>query len=95
MEVVHHKKIEVAVVIKVEKRGSSAPTGIANTSKIGHICESTTAIILQQHIGLKIRDIQIHVAIIVIVRGRHPHAIATITGACRIRNLLKMSIAAI
>src|SRR5258708_31490250 len=81
------KKIEMAVIIEIEKaRGDRPPAG-RYSSFLGHIRESAVAIVVVQDIFAVAGDVKIGEAVIVIVAHGHAHAVVAVAGGGKARGL--------
>ena len=77
------------VTVQIDERRRRAPTGVADAGDRRHIVETSAAVVAEQDVGSPVGHIEIHIAVVVVVADRHPHAIAPIRGVPRIPGRLE------
>ena len=92
VDIVDHEQIQVPVQIQIEEQRRRSPTGIGDTGRLGDVFELTGAVVSQQRIGAEIRHVEIDIAVIVVVTGRHPHAIPRVGGTAAAGDFLETSV---
>ncbi len=90
-----HKKIEMAVVIEIEKTGGDGPSATRDSRFGGDIREGSIAVVVIQDVLSVARDEEIGIAIIVVVADRDAHAVvasARARQACGFRRVREAAI---
>ena len=85
-QVVDDKQVEIVVPIEVQERGRRPPPGIADARRLRHVLEPATAVVAQEDVRPPVGDVEIHIAAVIVVAGRHPHPVAAVGRISRLRS---------
>ena len=84
VDVVNDEKVEIAVIVIVDKSTAGSPGGIPDSGCFSGVGKGSLAVILVEHVGSQVGHVQVDVAVIVIVAAGTAHAVAPVTHArCR------------
>src|SRR5579872_591046 len=86
--VTRDEQVEFAVVVIIEKSGRDGPTPAGDPGLRGHIGERSVSIVVIENVPAVTGDVQIRIAIVVVVADRDAHAvvaIARISQTCLLR----------
>ena len=67
-------KIEVAVVVPVGENRAARPPGVSDTAFEGDV-RIGRSVVSQELIGSPVRQVQVLIPVVVVIRGRHTHAV--------------------
>src|SRR5580658_7544758 len=76
--VTRDEKIEMAVVIVIEEAGRAAPASGRHAGLDGYIGESPIAIIVVERIFPVVGDVEVGIAVIVVIADGHAHAVVAV-----------------
>ena len=89
------EQIERAVAVIVDECGARAPAGAGDAGLRRHIDEVAVTVVLQQHVVAEGGDVQIGVAVVVEVAGRHAHSVSRDAGAAPFGDVFEGAVAAV
>ena len=78
VDVVGGEEVEIPVEIVVEKGRTRAPTAVANACLLGRIYKISTLISIEC-VGAKVGNVEVGIAIVVVVRCGYAHAVSHIS----------------
>src|SRR4029453_14557258 len=75
MRVIADKKVEVAVVIKVDPRGARAPLLLcgSDAGAVSRVDKFPGALVMKEPVATECGEKQVGQAVIVVIADRHPH----------------------
>ena len=87
LRVVADEQIEPAVAVVVEERSGRAPLPVIAAALGGHVGEGTASVVAQQVVGAEVEQVQIEVAVVVVVAGHDTHVVRGRPEACALRDV--------
>ena len=81
VDVVGHEQIDVAVPVVVQECCAGAPAILRRDHRIRDIGERAVAIVAVQRVGAEVRDVQVQIAVVVVVTHGQAHAVAAVAEA--------------
>ena len=78
LQIVGQVKIQQPVPVVVGESGAGPPAGIGDPRSPAHVLEGAVAQVSVEHIGTHVGDVDVHVAIVVVVSEGAPHAVGRI-----------------
>ena len=78
MHIIDHKKVQISIVVEIQKSSAGAPAPVAYTGCSGDVRKAAAAVIAQQHIGAEVGRVYILIPIVVVVARRTSHAVALV-----------------
>ena len=94
-QIIADVQIQIAIAVVIEESGARSPTRVVNTGHVREIDEMAGALVSQQNVPPDAGDVQIDIAIVVVIARGHPHAVAADIGAAAGGNVLERAVAAI
>ena len=83
IDVVNHREIEQTVPIVIDECGAGGPAGRSHSGARGYVRKRAVSIVVIKNVVAVIGDIEIDVAVVVVVAGRHAHAFIGVAHAGR------------
>ena len=79
LQVVGHVEVQVAVIFHVEEGGAGAPVGTNDAGFGRNVAEGAVPVVAIEPIGSEVGDVDVPVAVIVVVANGNPHAIGAVS----------------
>ena len=89
VDVARHEEIEPAVRVVIEERGARAPAGSGDAGRRRHVAKAPAPVVLEQHVPPEVRDIQVGVAVVVVIAGRDAHAVPGASAPLPLRHVVE------
>src|SRR5438876_6324434 len=79
VHVIGYKQVQISVIVKVEKRGTGTPSAVADAGPFRYVGKRAVPIVMVENIWAEISNVNIRVAISVIIADGYPDAIGTVS----------------
>ena len=79
LQVVGHVEIQVTVIVHVEKGGAGAPVGTTDAGFGRNVAEGSVPVVAKERIGSEVGDVDVPVAVVVVIAHGNPHAVGTVS----------------
>ena len=87
------KQIQLAIPVIVDKSRARAPAARGHARFRGHVGERAISVVVVQHVVRKTRDVNVRIAVVVVIADGNPHAInAAVRYAGGLRHIRKRSV---
>ncbi len=80
-QIVDDIEIEIAVAVGIEEAGRGPPGPVADSGRFGHVLERRVAAIAQQGVAADVADVEVGIAVAVVVAPGYSHAVAAVLAA--------------
>src|ERR1043166_3943087 len=100
VDVVRHEEIEFAVTVEIEERAPRAPAAVAGSARfgetgVGDLLEPAATDIAIERVGSDVGDIQIDLAVVVVVARACAHPVLAMTDTRGCRHVFECAVPAI
>src|ERR1017187_6179915 len=94
LHVVNYGQIEQTVPIEVDKGGTGGPAGRRDSGARGRVCKGAVSVVVVKDVVVVVGYVEIGVAVVVVVAGRHAHAFIRMAEAGRFGDIGEREFAA-
>ena len=72
-----HEQVQLAIIVVVQKSCTGAPSAVSHTGPLRHIGEGPITVVVIQNVAKVGCYVQILIAVIVVIAGCYPSAVAS------------------